>query len=69
MLRIGDGLVLIPVQERLGRLCDAIAGALRDEGVSPAELLATLPEARRRVVARHYPGLVDRPATGRRSTR
>jgi len=54
VLRIGDGLVLLPEQQRLERLCQRISSALADGGITPKALLATLPEARRRVFTRRY---------------
>jgi AbrB family looped-hinge helix DNA binding protein len=54
VLRLGDGLVLLPEQQRFENLCERISTALTDAGVSPEAVLATLPEARKRVFARHY---------------
>lgn len=55
VLRVGDGLVLMPEQARFRALCDAISSALEGGGVTDVDLQATLPEARRRVFARRYP--------------
>ena len=55
VLRVGDGLILLPEQQRLEYLCQRIGSALSGAGVSPNAILATLPEARRRVFARRYP--------------
>src|SRR5215467_16403432 len=57
VLRLGEGLLLIPEQTRFRQLCDRIADIFTSYGVTEAELLASLPEARRRVFERHYPGL------------
>src|SRR5580692_10129812 len=60
VLRIGEGLILIPEQNRFRILCDSIASALESRSLSPADLLDTLPEARQRVFARRYPTLAGR---------
>src|ERR1051326_3136059 len=49
MLRIGNGLMLIPEQKRFDELCDRITAGLEHAGVSEAALQATLPEVRERV--------------------
>ena len=54
VLRLGDGLVLMPEQQRFERLCEQVSSALTDAGVTSDEFLATLPEARKRVFARRY---------------
>jgi AbrB family looped-hinge helix DNA binding protein len=54
VLRLGDGLVLLPEQHRFENLCERISAALTDACVPPEALLATLPEARKRVFARYY---------------
>jgi AbrB family looped-hinge helix DNA binding protein len=54
VLRLGDGLVLMPEQRRFERLCEQVSSALTDAGVTSDEFLATLPEARKRVFARRY---------------
>jgi bifunctional DNA-binding transcriptional regulator/antitoxin component of YhaV-PrlF toxin-antitoxin module len=60
MLRIGNGLMLIPEQKRFDELCDRIATGLEHAGVSEAALQATLPEVRERVARRRYPELFSR---------
>ena len=57
VLRIGEGLMLIPVQNRFRSLCDSIASVFERRQLTPTALLATLPEARQRVFARRYPEL------------
>lgn len=57
VLRLGAGLLLIPEQARFRQLCDRIAGVFASHGVTEDDLLASLPEARRRVFERHYPEL------------
>ena len=54
VLRLGDGLLLLPEQQRFDRLCEQVGTALTNAGASEKELLASLPEARARVFARHY---------------
>jgi AbrB family looped-hinge helix DNA binding protein len=54
VLRLGDGLVLLPEQQRFENLCKRVSAALSGAGLSPEAVLATLPEARKRVFARHY---------------
>jgi bifunctional DNA-binding transcriptional regulator/antitoxin component of YhaV-PrlF toxin-antitoxin module len=57
VLRLGAGLLLIPEQARFRQLRDRIADIFASHGVTEAELLASLPEARKRVFERHYPDL------------
>jgi AbrB family looped-hinge helix DNA binding protein len=54
VLRLGDGLILLPEQQRYQQFCERVSSALSGAGLSPDDLLATLPEARERVFARHY---------------
>ena len=54
VLRLGDGLVLLPEQQRFDYLCEKVSEALTGLGLTPEQMLATLPEARKRVFARHY---------------
>lgn len=54
VLRLGDGLVLLPEQQRFEQLCDEIGAALTAAGITPKDVLATLPEARKRVYQRRY---------------
>jgi AbrB family looped-hinge helix DNA binding protein len=54
VLRLGDGLILLPEQQRFDRLCQQVGSRLKAAGVKPEDLLATLPEARNRVYARRY---------------
>ena len=54
VLRLGDGLILLPEQQRFERLCRRISAALAHAGAKPADLLATLPGIRKRVFARRY---------------
>ena len=54
VLRLGDGLVLLPEQQRFEHLCEQVGSTLTRAGLTQQELLGTLPEARKRVFARHY---------------
>jgi AbrB family looped-hinge helix DNA binding protein len=54
VLRLGDGLILLPEQQRFERLCQQASDALTAAGLTSEDLLSTLPEARDRVYARHY---------------
>lgn len=54
VLRLGDGLVLLPEQQRFERLCEQISSALSRAGVTAEEVLESLPEARKRVFERRY---------------
>jgi hypothetical protein len=54
VLRLGDGLILLPEQRRFEHLCEQVGSALWDSGLRLEAILATLPEARERVFARHY---------------
>jgi len=54
VLRLGDGLVLLPEQQRFEHLCERVGSALTGAGLTPEAILSTLPEARKRVFARRY---------------
>jgi AbrB family looped-hinge helix DNA binding protein len=54
VLRLGDGLILLPEQQRFNRLCEKITAALTKAGATPEEILATLPETRRRIYERRF---------------
>jgi len=69
VLRIGDGIILMPEQKRFDRLCDSIAARLEGAGVSEAELQATLPDVREELSRRRYPGLFARKKTKSRAPR
>src|SRR5258708_33720740 len=69
VLRIGEGLMLIPEQNRFRLLCDSIASVLDHQRLSPEDLLDTLPEARQRVFVRQYPELAGRGGRTRRGKR
>jgi AbrB family looped-hinge helix DNA binding protein len=67
VLRIGEGLMLIPEQDRFRSICDSIASVMDRRKLSAGDLLETLPAARERVFARRYPDLDKPEAGGRRS--
>jgi len=54
VLRLGDGLILLPEQQRFNYLCEQISAALTKAGATPKDVLATLPETRRRIYERRY---------------
>jgi bifunctional DNA-binding transcriptional regulator/antitoxin component of YhaV-PrlF toxin-antitoxin module len=62
--QLGSGLLLIPEAIRFRALCDRVAITFARRGVTADDLLATLPDTRERVVARHYPQLME-PERGR----
>jgi AbrB family looped-hinge helix DNA binding protein len=57
ILRIGDGLILMPEQKRFEQLCDSIATRLENAGVTESALQSTLPEVREQLMRRRYPKL------------
>ncbi len=59
VLKIGAGLMLIPEQTRFQALCESISSVLESRNITPKDLIDSLPEARQRVYARRYPGLVN----------
>jgi AbrB family looped-hinge helix DNA binding protein len=71
VLRVGDGLMLIPEQDRFRILCESIASVFERQRLAPEDLLETLPEARQRVFTRRYPELAarERGATRRSKNR
>jgi len=54
VLRLGDGLILLPEQQRFDRLCQQIGSALSAAGITPDDVLKTLPAARERIFERRY---------------
>ncbi|MGA2965097.1 MAG: AbrB/MazE/SpoVT family DNA-binding domain-containing protein [Terriglobales bacterium] len=68
VLRLGDGLILLPEQRRFEQLCERVRSSLTAAGLTSEGILATIPEARNRVYARRYgkkPG--ERISRNRRS--
>src|ERR1700731_868366 len=54
VLRLGDGLILLPEQRRFEQLCQRVSSTLMAAGLTSEDILATIPEARNRVYARRY---------------
>ena len=54
VLRLGDGLILLPEQRRFDTLCERISSTLTAAGVTPEDVVATLPQTRERVFERRY---------------
>jgi AbrB family looped-hinge helix DNA binding protein len=67
VLRVGNGLILLPEHQRFEQLCARVTSVLTNLGVKPQELLATLQEARKRVFTRHYGALIAK-RNGRRQS-
>lgn len=68
VLRLGDGLILLPEQQRFDHLCAEIGSALTKAAVTPKALLATLPETRERIFARRYGSAGSAKPVTRRKT-
>jgi AbrB family looped-hinge helix DNA binding protein len=69
VLRLGDGLVLLPEQQRFQHLCDQLSKTLTVAGLTPESVLTTLPEARNRVFERRYKKSNSSKMTSRRRSR
>ena len=69
VLQLGSGLLLIPEHARFRQLCDRIAQTFARSGIESHDLLATLPETREQVFARHYPEVAKRKSTRQRTPR
>jgi AbrB family looped-hinge helix DNA binding protein len=54
VLRLGNGLMLLPEQERFQELCRRVSSKLTAAGLKPEEISVTLGKARDRVYARRY---------------
>lgn len=54
VLRLGNGLLLVPEQQRFDLLCEQISSALTAAGATPKAILATLPQTRQRIYERRY---------------
>jgi len=67
VLRLGDGLILLPEQQRFEQLCEQVSTRLSRAGLTSDDLLATLPAARNRVYARRYGTKSSASAARRRS--
>jgi AbrB family looped-hinge helix DNA binding protein len=69
VLRVGEGLMLIPEQNRFRILCESIASVFERRQLTPTDLLETLPEARQRVFERRYSELAGQERGGTRRTK
>jgi AbrB family looped-hinge helix DNA binding protein len=67
VLRLGDGLILLPEQQRFEELCQQVSSSLTAAGLTSDELISTLPEARNRVYKRYYGKKPSRNVSLRRS--
>jgi AbrB family looped-hinge helix DNA binding protein len=54
VLRLGDGLILLPEQQRFDQLCQRISQSLATGGIDSNTVLSTLPEVRQRAYTRRY---------------
>lgn len=54
VLRLGDGLILLPEQRRFDSLCERISSTLTAAGVAAEDVLSTLPRTRQRLFERRY---------------
>src|SRR5258708_40047068 len=68
VLRLGDGLILLPEQKRFEHFCEQVSSALTLAGISREALLETLPQARNDIYKRRY-GSVTSKNAARKSTR
>jgi len=59
VLRLGDGLLLVPENKRFEQVCDSLRKRLENAGITEAALQATLPEVRERLTRKRYPQLFD----------
>jgi AbrB family looped-hinge helix DNA binding protein len=68
VLRLGNGLILMPQQDHFERLCKRIGSALASASPTQKAVLATLPDARQRIYDRNYSSRDRKPvATVRRA--
>jgi AbrB family looped-hinge helix DNA binding protein len=65
VLRLGDGLILLPEQKRFDQLCTEISDALTAGGVTAEAVMKTLPATRQRIYARRYGATASRPKSRR----
>src|ERR1700722_12637244 len=54
VLRLGDGLILLPQQQRFEQLCERMGEHLTAAGLTSEDLLSPLPETRNLVYTRRY---------------
>jgi AbrB family looped-hinge helix DNA binding protein len=68
VLRLGDGLILLPEQQRFEKLCEELTSSLASAAISEKEFMTTLPEARSRVYERRYGGHTANRKTRRKAS-
>ena len=66
VLRLGDGLVLIPEQKRFAQVCESLTSRLENAGITEAALQATLPAVRDKLARQHYPELFSDSAAAKK---
>jgi AbrB family looped-hinge helix DNA binding protein len=66
VLRMGNGLILIPEQERLENLCKRVSDAMLGAGITPESVLETLPDVRKQLYEERY-GAIKAGGKSRRS--
>lgn len=54
VLRLGDGLILLPQQRRFEQLCQRISARLAAAGITSEQILATLPQTRNELFESRY---------------
>jgi AbrB family looped-hinge helix DNA binding protein len=54
VLRMGNGLLLIPEQRRFEQLCEQIGSALTAAGISPQQIVEELPSIREQIYQERY---------------
>ena len=59
VMRLGDGLLLIPEQRQFEAACERLASRLESMGVTEAALQASLPAVRERLAREQYPSLFE----------
>lgn len=69
VLRLGEGLILLPEQQRFDALCEQVSSALTAAGVTPKAVLGTLPQTRQRIYERRHGQANTLKASPRRASR
>ncbi|MBZ5530373.1 MAG: AbrB/MazE/SpoVT family DNA-binding domain-containing protein [Acidobacteriia bacterium] len=65
VLRMGDGLILLPEQKRFEQLCEQVSSKLTRAGITAKTVLATLPGIRQRLYERRYRAKTAKSASRR----
>lgn len=60
LIRVGNGLLVVPESEALTRLSNSVRSAMESAGVTEEEMMAGLERARREVYEKHYGGKKNR---------